>query len=183
MQHLQYQQYKNNIKMDIYSLQNQVKFDSNQNLYNLFEPSFVFRNDINMQEYIVSEDDEMRIDIIFKNMYNIDITILSNYLKNIDIILFINNIDNPLNIKKGMILNYPISSDDFDSFRYSVSETSSSNDITFQLATLNIIDKTTKLDKTRKDYIDNNYSLSPVILSSPRESVRIENGNFIIGGL
>lgn len=169
--------------MDIHSLQNQIKFSNRQNLLNLFQTTMIYRNDIPLGEYVVSIDDEMRADILMRNIYNIDYSLLDSYLKDIDVLLFINNIDNPLSIKSGMVINYPLSIDDFSNYRYSTNETSENNDILRKLAIPNYIDKTTKVDSNRQDYIENNYSLSPVLMSIPREPVAIKNGMFSIGGL
>jgi hypothetical protein len=168
--------------MNIYSLHNQVKLDTNQNLYNLFQPTFIYNTSVPLQSYEVTRDDEMRIDLIFLNMYQYDITMLENYVEDIDVILFINNIDNPLNIKKGTILNYP-NPDDFVRFRFSDNLESLSTDVTKQLATPNLPNKTTKVDPNRKAYLESDYSLPPVVLDVPREPVRIEDGRFSIGGL
>ena len=168
--------------MDIYSLYKQVRFDTDQNLYNLFQPTFIYNPSVNLLDYEVTRDDEMRIDLIFMNMYQYDISMLEYYLEGIDVVLFINNIDNPLNIKKGTILRYP-NPDDFGRFRYSDDMENLSNDVTKQLATPNLPDKTTKLDPNRQAYLENDYSLSPVVLDVPREPVRIQDGRFSIGGL
>jgi hypothetical protein len=168
--------------MDIYSLNNQVKFDTAQNLYNLFQPTFIYNTNVELEDYEVTRDDEMRIDLIFMNMYQYDITMLHNYLQDIDIILFINNIDNALNIKEGMILKYP-SPDDFDRFRYTDNLETLSTDVTKQLATPNLPNKATKVDPNRQAYLENDYSLPPVVLDVPREPVRIQDGKFSIGGL
>ena len=168
--------------MDIYSLSKQVKFDTDQNLYNLFQPTFIYNENINLLSYEVTMDDEMRIDLIFKNMYQYDVSMLEYYLDNIDIVLFINNIDNPLNIKAGMILKYP-NTDDFSKFRYTDTLENLSTDVTKQLATPNLPSKTTKVDPNRQSYLENDYSLPPVVLDVPREPVRIEDGRFSIGGL
>ena len=168
--------------MDIYSLHKQVKFDTNQNLYNLFQPTFIYNTSVSLQSYEVTRDDEMRIDLIFLNMYQYDITMLENYVEDIDIILFINNIDNPLNIKKGTILNYP-NPEDFARFRFSDNLESLSTDVTRQLATPNLPSKVTKSDPNRQAYLESDYSLPPVVLDVPREPVRIQDGRVSIGGL
>lgn len=168
--------------MDIYSLYKQIKFDTNQNLYNLFQPTLTYNTNVPLQEYEVTREDEMRIDLIFLNMYQYDISFLEYYLEGIDVVLFINNIDNPLNIKAGMILRYP-SPDDFDRFRYNDDLENLSTDVTRQLATPNLPNKATKIDPNRQSYIENDYSLSPVVLDVPREPVRIQDGRFSIGGL
>jgi hypothetical protein len=48
---------------------------------------------------------------------------------------------------------------------------------------LSVPNKSTKKDTNREKYKENNYSLPPVVLSKPREPVRLENGKFSIGGL
>lgn len=168
--------------MDIYSLYKQVKLDKKQNLFDLFEPTFFYRTDIPLGEYTVTVDDEMRPDILFKNIYNIDYSLLDSFLEDIDVLLFINNIANPLNIKSGMKINYPLSIESFGSYRYTVSDNSNTN-VLEQLAVPNYKDKTTRTDLNRQNYIENNYSLSPVLMDSPREPITIQNGVFSIGGL
>lgn len=169
--------------MDIYSLHKQVKFNTNQNLFDLFEPTFFFRTDVPLGKYTVTIDDEMRADLLMKNIYNIDYSLLDSFLEDIDVLLFINNIDNPLNIKAGMTIEYPLSIESFATYRYTSPESSSSNDILQQLAVPNYVDKTTRSDLDRQSYIENNYSLSPVLMESPRDPIVIRNGVFSVGGL
>ena len=171
--------------MDINSL-NDIKKDTiltSDSLYDLFTITFFYNSSILLNNYTVTIDDEMRIDSVFKNMFNIDISMLSTYLSDIDVILFINNIDNPLNIKEGMILKYPTKISDLDKFRYVLPSDMNNTSVTQQLATPNTPNKITRVDKTRQSYIENDYSLSPVVLDTPREPVRITNGRFSIGGL
>lgn len=168
--------------MDIKSLQEGVKLNPDTGLYNLFTPTFIFNNTIALNQYTISKDEEMRIDLVFSNMYSIEMSMMSNYYQDIDVILYINNIDNPLNIKEGMVLDYP-SIDDIYRFRYVATTTINDNSITKKLGTPNTPNKTTRRDTARQDYIENDYSLSPVVLDTPREPVRIENGRFSIGGL
>ena len=111
--------------MDIYSLHKQVKFNNRQNLFDLFEPTFFFRTDIPLGQYVVTIDEEMRPDLLMKNIYNIDYSLLDTFLEDIDVLLFINNIDNPLNIKSGMVVNYPLSIESFSSYRYTSTENTS----------------------------------------------------------
>lgn len=168
--------------MDIKSLQNYIKKNSNTGFYDLFTPTFISNPNIRLNQYTVSKDDEMRIDLVFGNMYNIQFTDLLSYIEDIDVILYINNIDNPLNVKEGMILDFPIIAE-LEDFRYLSPTTISNNSITKKLGTPNNPDKTTRKDISRQNYIENDYSLSPVVLDIPREPVRIENGRFSIGGL
>jgi hypothetical protein len=168
--------------MDIRSLQEGVKRNNETGLYNLFTPTFIYNPSIALEQYTITKDEEMRIDLVFSKMYSIEMSVMSNYLQDIDVILYINNIDNPLNIKEGMILDYPIISE-LQEYRYSPSDTLVDKSITRQLGIPNRPNKTTRRDTSRQNYIENDYSLSPVVLDTPREPVRIVDGRFSIGGL
>lgn len=171
--------------MDINSLSNDIKKDTSisDSLYDLFTITFFYDTNVVLNDYVVTVHDEMRIDLVLSNMYNFDFINLDLHLGDIDVILFINNIDNPLNIKEGMVLKYPTSYSDIDKFRYVLPSDVNSTSVTQQLATPNTPNKKTRVDKTRQSYIENDYSLSPVVLDTPREPVRITNGRFSIGGL
>ena len=125
----------------------------------------------------------MRIDLVFSNMYSIEMSMMSTYLEDIDVILYINSIDNPLNIKEGMVIRYPIKFSDLEKFRFTQPSIIDNSSVIKQLAIPNSINKKTRTDKSRQEYIENDYSLSPVILDTPREPVRLEGGKFSIGGL
>jgi hypothetical protein len=118
----------------------------------------------------------MRVDLVLKNMYGIESSVLHVYLHDVDIILYINNIDK-LSIKEGMLLRYPPIGD-MDKFRYTPTDSTSSINITKQLGVQNSPDKVSKVDVSRQQYIENDYSLPPVVLSTPREPVRLINGRF-----
>ena len=167
--------------MNIESLNN-LKYDRETEMFNLFEPSFTFPNNIELQEYIITNDDEMRIDMVIKNIYQIDNSQLINYLKDIDVLLYINGIDNPLNIKEGFVFRYP-SISQLESFRFNNDNENLSSDVVRKLAVPNMPNKITKVDRNRRDFIESDYSLSPVISSDFVEPVRIEDGNFTIGGI
>ena len=93
----------------------------------------------------------------------------------LDLLMHINNIDNPLNIKEGAILYYP-SSNKIDLYRI-VEEKPQ----TVQNKIINT-NKTTRKDSNREMYIKQGYSLPPVVLEKPTEPVRIEGDNIVIGG-
>lgn len=172
--------------MNIKSINEFVKFDDRIGLYDLFEPIFETRlsliGDIQYDEYIVAKYQDMRIDIIFRDMYGLEGDVDGDYLSDIDVILFINNIDNALNIKEGMSLKYPIRQSDLVKFRVSEDQRDvfNKNKITEKLVVPN---KTTRKDNTRENFKSNGYSLPPVVLETPRSPVRVENGRFTIGGL
>ncbi len=172
--------------MDIKSINEFIKFDRDLDIYNLIEPTLIYilnvpRGEVIYKNFTVEEQHEMRIDIIFRDMYDLEPNEVGIYLNNIDIILFINNIDNPLNIKRGMNLIYP-NIEDFDKFRFNESSDlfTKKQDIKSRLVVPN---KSTRVDKNRKKFNDNGFSLPPVVLSNPRPPVRIENGRFSVGGL
>lgn len=159
-----------------------LKYDRDTDLFNLFEPSFTIPNNVELFEYIVTREDEMRIDLIFKNVYQLDMSMLHNYIKDVDILLYINNIDNPLNIKEGSLVRYPIIGA-LSSFRFNSSLEDMSGDLIKSLSVPNLPNKITKVDRNRKKYMESEYSISPVISYKSSEPVRIENGKFTIGGI
>lgn len=168
--------------MNVKSLQEGVKKNLETGLYNLFTPTFISNPTIRLMQYEVTKDDEMRIDLVFGKMYSIEMSMMSTYLEDIDVILYINNINNPLNIKEGMILDYP-DIDKLYQFRFEPTSTINDSSVAKQLGTPNTPDKRTRRDASRQNYVENDYSLSPVVLDTPREPVRIVDGKFSIGGL
>ena len=167
--------------MDIISLKEYLTYE-NQKLTNLFKPVLI-NPSINdeLGTYVVGRDDEMRIDLIFMNIYELPSNEVGIYLGNIDVLLALSDIDNPLNIKEGTIIRYP-ELGQLDLFRLRINEDQAKikNAIGQKLAVPN---KTTRKDKSRGSYLESDYSLPPVALESPKEPVRIEDNNFSIGGL
>jgi|688.fasta_scaffold964673_1 hypothetical protein len=150
-------------------------------LIDLFEPYMYVNPTIPLSEYEVKRGEDMRIDLIFQNMYNLDPSIVGNHLQHIDILLYINNIDNPLNITEGMILKYPIESDRFDEFRLVEDDfKTKTKNINKLLAVPNV---SGKIDPKRKSYIDNGYAFPPTVRKEPKSAVSIQEGKFYIGGL
>ena len=109
----------------------------------------------------------MRIDLVSDSIFNT--------LEYADVLLNINNIDNPLNIKEGSIIYYS-DTNVMDALR--VSQPTNDTLVTTKLSNTN---KATRVDKNRKDYIEKNYSLSPNILDTPTDQVKISGENLIIG--
>jgi hypothetical protein len=166
--------------MDIKVLNEFVRFDEDLDLFDITQSYLVLRNDVSFSEIEVEEWHEMRVDLLFRDMYNLEPFEIGVYLGNIDIILFVNNIDNPLNIKRGMTLRYPSSLEDFDKFRFTEDPSSDRLSVKERLVVPN---KSTKKDKSREKFKENGFSLPPTVLEKPRPPVRIENGQFSIGGL
>ena len=115
------------------------------------------------------------------NIYELEPNEVGIYLGNIDVLLALSDIDNPLNIKEGTIIRYP-ELGQFELFRLRINEDQAKikNAVGQKLAVPN---KTTRKDKSRGSYLESDYSLPPVVLETPKEPVRIEDNNFSIGGL
>jgi len=119
----------------------------------------------------------MRMDLVMLSMYDNDMSAIGH----MDVILYINDIDNPINIVEGMVLIYPPDIGQLDTYRVTLSETSDTGrNVRRQLAVPN---KSSKKDPARKKFIENDYLLPPVVLESARKPVRLENGKIIIGGI
>lgn len=149
--------------MIIKDLQNLSIIDD---LYDLTESTFVYQN-IPLYSYTVQKGEEMRIDLVSDSIFST--------LEYADVLLNINNIDNPLNIKEGSIIYYS-DTNVMDALR--LSQPTNDSLVTTKLSNTN---KSTRVDRNRKDYIEKNYSLSPNILESPTNQVKISGDNLIIG--
>jgi hypothetical protein len=142
-------------------------------IYDLFKPTIIF--DIkDLQTYVVKREEEMRIDLLFQNIYELESSIIMEYLSEIDIILTLNNIDNPLNIKEGMSILYPPIGALYKYRKMDTDGEKSKEKISKKLAVPN---KQTKEDPSRKSYVENGYSLPPTVNSKPTPSVRFDNKN------
>ncbi|NBP00808.1 MAG: hypothetical protein EBU90_11875 [Proteobacteria bacterium] len=170
------------VKSDGYGF-NDIEMPSDQSfLYDLFKATIKnFVDTIKLQTYIVKPEEEMRIDLILKNMYELSDFQISTYYKEIDVILIINNIDNPLNIKSGQVLLYP-SLADFDDFRIQT-EADISTDSKQTIAQLGVPDKTTRTDSARQKYLKDGVALPPTVNTVAKEGAQIKNGDYIIGGV
>jgi hypothetical protein len=136
-------------------------------VYDLTNLSFAYRSDISLSSYQVQSGEEMRIDLVSESIYGTN--------EYIDILLHLNNIDNPLNIKEGTVIKYP-STEDINLFRISEESKTSIQE------TLSIKDKKTKKDNNRNSYIEQGYNLPPVYLDAPSDPVKIKGDSIIIGG-
>ena len=142
--------------------------------WDLTVPSFKFPSTV-LDVYEVQKGEDMRIDLVMKSIYD-DIYTFSD----IDVILYINGIDNPLNIREGMVLYYP-PSESFEEYRYYESERASGGRSVRQ--TLGVLNKTTRVDEKRKKFLDSNYSLPPVVLRESAPAVTMDGTSIRIGGL
>jgi hypothetical protein len=159
--------------MTILSLSS-LKYNTDKKTFNFYYPVLIYIRE-NLGKYTVERGEQMRLDLVMMSIYND-----SESLENMDVILFINNIDNPLNINVGDVISYP-PLESLQNYRYSFeSDLSSGKNIRQSLATPN---KSNKVDQNRKKFIDNGFSLPPVVLETSRPPVRLENGKILMGGL
>jgi len=152
--------------MKLYDLDKLIRDKKQDNLYNLFDPTFKMVKGYKLTQYVVSPEDEMRIDLISKSMYG--------DINQCDFILDVNDIDNPLNIMVGDILIYPEFAT-IGEYRIQVVDNNNAR------ALLLNANKSSRKDDARKKYVEENYSLPPTYLETPVASVRIENNQIVIG--
>ena len=169
--------------LNIKSLYEQVKkLDIEVALYDLFKSTI--RNQvgtIKINEYVVPMEEEMRIDLILKSIYELDYISIEDYYGEIDVLLTINNIDNPLNIKRGQVIKYP-SIIDLASYRITEEEDLSAES-NKALRAISVPSKKTRVDNSRSNYNKTGLALPPIAKSNPKDAVVIKNGNFNIGGI
>ena len=150
--------------------------DDRVKYWNLFSPN-IRTVESDLYEYTVQKYEEMRIDSVMLSMY-------PNYnaaLSDVDIILYINGIDNPLNIVEGMTIKYPIF-DMLDTFRVFMIDSKAGKNIRNTLAVANP-NKSTRKDGARQKFVENNFLLPPVVLGATRDPVRTGEGTILIGGM
>lgn len=137
--------------------------------YDLFQNTFDYTKVTNYSLYTVSRGEEMRIDLISNKIYG-----TTNY---VDILLALNNIDNPLNIKAGSVIFYPISDLLTPRITPSEPEVESSS----LILDGNIVDKSTRIDPNRQIYNKNNNSLPPTILERKTGQIDISGSSIVFG--
>jgi len=152
--------------MNIYDI-DQLKKSKDIDLFDFTKLTFrTLFDQVNYANYIVRKGEEMRIDLVCQSIYG--------NVGNIDILLNVNNISNPLNIKEGSIIIYP----DFSSipnFRIAVEV---KNSVQRRIAN---VEKSVTTDPNRQKYTDQNFSLPPTVLDRPTEQVKIEGDTIKVG--
>ncbi len=176
--------------MNIKSLFNGVRKDTTQGgLSNLFQPTIKHGvagqefAEVQFRSYTVTESDEMRIDLILQNIYELDNIDMTDFYQHVDVLLALNNIDNPLNIRRGTVILYPSQIGQMELFRIEDEVDKVKSSRRGILNKLGVPNKQTRKDKSRSDYLNNGLALPPTAQSTPRTPVDIKNGRFIIGGL
>lgn len=153
--------------MEIYDINKLIKYNDDI-LYDITQMTFQYdpENVVTFAEYTVKRGEEMRIDTVCRSIYK-----NTDY---VDILCSVNNIDNPLNIKEGEVLIYPVMSD-IKHLRYSDS------DAREDVASVINSDKNTKIDPNRKEFNDNKQSIPPTLLPKRTDPINIKGTSFNIG--
>lgn len=162
--------------MNIKGLEN-IKFDEVSKTFNIQDPSLFNDLTVELFEYEVQLGETMRPDLIMKSIYTDGIDVLEDW----DVILHINGIENPLNVKQGMFLLYPNPSE-LIKFRYVIRGGELSNDEETTGEEISKVDKSTRKDKKREKFVKGNYQLPPVVTNKPKQPVKVVDGNITIGG-
>lgn len=145
-------------------------------LYNLFSPSFVWGANNPFSTYTVEPSEEGRIDLIMQSIYGADLS----YFNSLDVLLYLNDIDNPLSILAGTEIIY-VNADILDNYRYT--EVGGGVVDTDIKQALSVPNKTTRIDSNRQKFVDNDYSLPPVVSSDNTPPVKLTGDKIIVGGL
>jgi hypothetical protein len=132
----------------------------------IYTPSFLYSQDT-FPEYEVLPHEEGRIDLVMESIYG-----EYNY-KHLDVILYLNDIDNPLSVRSGMMIRYPAQTN-LEDYRWTREQDPVDKlDKTKRLSKPN---KTSKVDPSRQ------YSLPPTVNPNPGPSVRTSNNAIVAGG-
>lgn len=158
--------------MEINDINDLKKDSNNDNLYNLTQRTFKFPANLELESYTIQSGEEMRIDLVCQSIYG-----NTNY---IDIILNINNIDNPLNIKVGETIQYPTIANLRTLVYDDIQQKQSSKNVSDQVQVITP-QKATRRDLNRKKYVEEKFSLPPTVLSQPVEQVKVTDDKVIIG--
>ena len=135
-------------------------------LYDLTLPTYINSNISLTNMYTCNDYDNSRFDTISSNIFN-DPDLL-------DLLMFINDYDNPLNIMSSDIILYCEPSL-VNLFKNTTEVNHDLKDSLIQY------DKSTIIDSNRVNYINNDYSLPPTINSVPTSGVNVSGNNIIIG--
>lgn len=151
--------------MEVYDLSILARDFKQDDLYDLFNKTYIDFKGVQFDEYIVQQDEEMRMDLICYRIYSSTeyIGFLCNY----------NGIENPLNVMQGDIIKY-VDISDIDSFKYSLVK---SEQVKQEI--LNA-DKGSRKDPTRKEFVEQGYSLPPNFNDTPQAPVQLVGDTLLI---
>ena len=151
--------------MELYDINQLVKNDGSGDFYDLFEIFFRVDELTNFRLYTVQRGEEMRMDLVCQSIYD--------NTQYVDFLCNLNKISNPLNIKFGDTMLY-VDREFIERFRVKP-KTQTEQQV---IAKSN---RGTLQDKSRQDYIENNFSLPPNVLERPSEQVLIKGSVIKLG--
>jgi hypothetical protein len=151
-------------QMKAHDLSSLVRDERQQNLYDMFAATFVNTGGA-LEEYVVGPEDEMRIDLICHKIYQ--------NTNQIDLILNINGIVNPLNIMAGDVIKYP-SETNLEEYKVSPAKAPSQANAMITPNRANI------KDPRRQEFVENNYQLPPTMLPSPVSPIVVGRNEIFI---
>ena len=151
--------------MELYDINKLVKNDGSGDFYDLFEIFFQKDESTKFKLYTVQRGEEMRMDLVSQSIYN--------DIQYVDFLCNLNKISNPLNIKFGDIMLY-VDEEFIERFRVKPK----TQNVQQVIAKSN---RGTQQDKSRQDYIENNFSLPPNVLERPAEQVLIKGSVIKLG--
>jgi hypothetical protein len=151
--------------MKMWDLDNLVRDQNQDDLYDLFAQTFKNQPDYQFEVYVVGKEEEMRIDLISQKLYgNVD---------QVPFLLNFNQISNPLNIKENDVIRY-CNLDVIDVFN----ESPQDKDIAPKIVGTN---KSTRKDPNRQKFVENDFALPPNLLEAPQSSINIVGNKLVIG--
>lgn len=160
-------------------VENRARVIEDTRVYNLFDPKMIYNLEPELKTYVVGRFQDGRIDLVLESMYGG----LDGVFENLDIILFLNNLDNPLNVREGMVLVYPAIGD-FADYRYD--RKLDGLDIASRNSLLGTVttepNKSRAIDPNRSNYL-NKVAFPPTINQTPKPGVVVQDGKFLIGGI
>ena len=151
--------------MELYDITKLIRDPKQENLYNLFVPTFQDTGSPYFTKFSVTEEKMMRLDLVSYDNYNTD-----GY---VDILCSVNYIDNPLNIMEGDILKCP-STDQISGYR--LDDVGRENAV----SQANTTEQSNFVDENRKKYVSQSYNITPTSLPEPKDPVRIQGDDIII---
>jgi hypothetical protein len=152
--------------MKIFDLEQLSRDRKQGNLYNLFQPTFQSPKGKGDQIYEVMEEKNMRIDLVSNELYKTT--------DNLDYLMNLNEIDNPLNIMSGDKLFYT-NEEVITAFR--------KQDLELEITRDELVDveKQTKLDPDRQKYVEQGFSVIPTVNDVPKDPISFSDTRIIIG--
>lgn len=150
--------------MKLHDITSLKRNQSQSDLYDLSEPTFNFTSTRYFERTILPEE-EMRIDLVSYNLYG-----STDYA---DILLRVNEIINPLNIKSGDVIIYPDASS-LLSFRVTPPNPAAERSTLLNSTRANI------KDPRRTQFLENNIRTAPTVLQVPQSPIQINNDSIVI---